>query len=161
MIRYSPKIILLLSFFVTGIVLSNASLDIALHDRIKKDPDYIQKFWVGLMDGNGSIQVNHWRHKNLQYRLIIKLKYCSENLYMLNLIASHIGGNVKIVGSNKFIIWVVNNRNHIYKIIQIFIKYPPLTSRLRAQLAFMLTCFEQNNVEWYLKARDKKYLNII
>ena len=160
MIRYSPKIILLLSFFVTGIVLSNASLDIALHDRIKKDPDYIQKFWVGLMDGNGSIQVNHWRHKNLQYRLIIKLKYCSENLYMLNLIASHIGGNVKIVGSNKFIIWVVNNRNHIYKIIQIFIKYPPLTSRLRAQLAFMLTCFEQNNVEWYLKARDKKYLNI-
>ena len=159
MIRYSPKIILLLSFFVTGIVLSNASLDIALHDRIKKDPDYIQKFWVGLMDGDGSIQVNHWRHKNLQYRLIIKLKYCSENLYMLNLIASHIGGNVKIVGSNKFIIWVVNNRNHIYKIIQIFIKYPPLTSRLRAQLAIMLECFEKNNVEWYLNVRDKKYLN--
>ena len=29
---------------VTGIVLSNASLDVSLHDRIKKDPKYIQKF---------------------------------------------------------------------------------------------------------------------
>jgi cytochrome c oxidase subunit 1 len=29
---------------VTGVVLANASLDLALHDRIKKDPHYIQKF---------------------------------------------------------------------------------------------------------------------
>ena len=165
-LRYTTPILFVLGFLalftiggLTGIVLSNASLDIALHDRIKKDPDYIQKFWVGLMDGDGSIQVNHWRYKNLQYRLVIKLKYCSENLSMLNLITTHIGGNVKIIGSNKFIIWVVNNRNHIYKIIQIFIKYPPLTTRLRAQLAFMVECFEHNNVELYLNARDLKYSN--
>jgi hypothetical protein len=24
---------------------------------------YISRFWVGLMDGDGSIQVNHWRGK--------------------------------------------------------------------------------------------------
>ena len=47
----------------------------------------------------------------------------------------------------------------IILIIKIFIKYPPLTTRLRAQLAFMLECFEQNNIEWYLNARNKKYLN--
>jgi hypothetical protein len=144
---------------LTGVVLSNASLDIALHDRIKKDPDYVQKYWVGLMDGDGSIQVNHWRYKNLQYRLVIKLKYCSENLSMLNLIGSYIGGRVRIIENNKFVIWVVDNRKQIHKIIEIFIKYPPLTTRLRAQLAFMLECFEQNNVEWYLNARNNKYLN--
>jgi cytochrome c oxidase subunit 1 len=56
------------------------------------------------MDGNGSIQVNHWRYKNLQYRLVIKLKYSTENLRMLNLIATHIGGFVRITKNNQFII---------------------------------------------------------
>jgi len=145
---------------VTGVVLANASLDLALHDRIKKDPHYIYKFWVGLMDGDGSIQVNHWRHKSLQYRLVIKLKYYIENLSMLNLIKYHIGGFVKVIEDDKFIIWVVNDRKQIQRIIEIFVSYPPLTSRLRAQLAFMLECFQQNNVVWYLNARSKKYLNL-
>jgi DNA-binding transcriptional regulator WhiA len=142
---------------LSGIILANASLDIAMHDRIKKDPHYILKFWVGLMDGDGSIQVNHWRYRNLQYRLVIKLKYCSENLTMLNLIAKHIGGHVKTTRKNPFIIWVVNDRKQILEIVQIFTSYPPLTSRLRAQLAFILECFEKNSVEWYLDARNKKY----
>ena len=165
-LRFTTPLIFTLGFLalftiggVTGVVLANASLDLALHDRIKKDSHYIHKFWVGLMDGDGSIQVNHWRYSNLQYRLVIKLKYCIENLTMLNLIKYHIGGNVKIIKNNKFVIWVVNERKHIQNLINIFISYPPITSRLRAQLAFMLECFQQNNVEWYLKARNKKYLN--
>jgi cytochrome c oxidase subunit 1 len=68
----------------SGVVLANASLDIAFHDRslvyftyifclriliskryisdIKQNRDlneYIKMFWVGLMDGDGNIQVNH------------------------------------------------------------------------------------------------------
>ena len=144
---------------VTGVVLANASLDLALHDKIKIKKDYIQKFWIGLMDGNGSIQVNHLKYKNLQYRLVIKLKYCIENLIMLNIIKNHIGGKVQIIENNKFIIWVVNEKKYIQYLINIFISYPPVTSRLKGQLAFMLECFQQNNVEWYLNARNKKYLN--
>ena len=58
-------------------------MDIALHDRtltvssiaLFSVQDHFKKFWVGLMDGDGSIQVNHWRKKFLQYRIIIKLYY--------------------------------------------------------------------------------------
>jgi hypothetical protein len=144
---------------LSGIILANASLDIAMHDRIKnKDPSYIQKFWVGLMDGEGSIQVNHWKRKTLQYRLVIKLRHCSDNVEMFNLISKNIGGKVKIIKNNKYVIWVVDSRKSILKIIKIFDTYPPLTSRLRAQLNFMLECFKRNDVEWYLNSRNSKYL---
>jgi LAGLIDADG endonuclease len=66
---------------------------------------------------------------------------------MLNLIVNFIGGKIKIKGKNRFVIWDVNNIKQIQKIIKIFIKYPPLTTRLKAQLTFMLECFEQNNVD--------------
>ena len=146
-LRYTTPLLFVLGFLalftiggLTGVVLANASMDIALHDRIKKDPDYIKKFWVGLMDGDGSIQVNHWRYQNLQYRLVIKLKYCSENILMLNLIEKQLGGRVRISspspgpvqegpvqdggtgGINKYAIWVVDSKKQIQEIIKIFIK---------------------------------------
>jgi hypothetical protein len=146
---------------VTGVILANAGLDIALHDKTIKDLDYIKKFWVGLMDGDGSIQVNHWRLKNLQFRLIIKLKNCAENFYMLNLIKKDIGGIVRAINNNKFVIWVADNRKLIIKLITIFDNYPPLTIRLQAQLKFLKECLNNNNVELYLKNRDFKYLNFV
>ena len=142
---------------LTGVILANASLDIAFHDKLKKDPDYIKKFWVGLMDGDGSIQVNHWRKKNLQFRLIIKLKYHYNNIDMLNLIKKNLKGRV-VNHKEEFILWVVDDRKLIMDIIQIFDKYPPLTSRLHAQLSFMKSCLLHNDIDKYFKERDRKYL---
>lgn len=163
-LRFTTPLLFVLGFLalfttggVTGVVLANASLDIAMHDRLVKDPSYLKKFWVGLMDGDGSIQVNHWRQKNLQYRLIIKLRNCTENVFMLNLIGKDIGGKVKTVSKDKFVIWVVDSKKSILKIISIFNTYPPLTSRLNAQLKFMLECIKRNDVDWYLDFRGNKY----
>lgn len=141
----------------TGVILANAPIDLTLHDRKFKDSDYILKFWVGLMDGDGSIQVNHWKNKNLQYRQIIKLKYTTSNLNMLNIIQSQLGGMVRIIKKDLFVIWVVNERSKIMKILKIFEIYPPLTSRLNAQIKFLLKCLEHNNVKKYLDTRDFKY----
>ena len=99
---------------LSGVVLANASLDIAFHDKhlflffiitvvsnitlINREKicykiynnDYIEKFWVGLMDGNGNIQINI-NKKKLEYRFIIKLNSLKSNYNMLITIAKTIG----------------------------------------------------------------------
>lgn len=121
--------------------------------------EHIIKFWVGLMDGNGSIQVNHWRKLYLQYRLIIKLKNTKSNYNMLKLFKPIIGGNVKIVSNNKFVIWVVDDKKEIINIIKIFDKYPLLTTNKRGQLLFMKENLIKNDIKWYLNNRNNKYNN--
>lgn len=141
---------------LTGVVLANASIDLAFHDKNKKDSEYIKKFWVGLMDGDGSIQVNHWRKKNLQFRLVISLKYTNQNFEMLNILKISIGGRVNFLKKEK-VLWVVDNQNDIINIIKIFDKYPPMTFRLISQLKFMKICLLDKNVDNYLKTRNLKY----
>jgi cytochrome c oxidase subunit 1 len=100
---------------LSGVVLANASLDIAFHDKHLflfsiitvvsniiftsnrekicykiYNNDYIEKFWVGLMDGNGNMQINI-NKKKLEYRLIIKLNSLKSNYNMLIIIAKTIG----------------------------------------------------------------------
>ena len=175
---------------LTGVILSNASLDIAFHDTraqyfvnycnlwagvmghstiipvtrpnnkdnsIWAPRDYIKMFWVGLMDGDGSIQVNHWRKKSLQYRLVIKLSMSPSNYEMLVKIAKYIGGHVRITGKDKDVIWVVNNKETIKDIIKIFDVYPPLTSKKLCQLKFLKECILRDSVDWYLLNRNNKY----
>lgn len=112
-------------------------------------------FWVGLMDGDGSIQVNHWRKKNLQYRLVIKLSNITSNYNMLVEIAKVIGGTVRVVGNS--VIWVVNDKKEIENIIKIYDKYPPLTSKKICQLSFLKSCLADNSVKNYLCYRNNKY----
>lgn len=201
--------------FVSGVVLANASLDIAFHDTVwifelsmlipslfvmvkagfeatpnfffyiyhdilKKKvrnyslsynnncsyndlsdnnnyKEYIKMFWVGLMDGDGSIQVNHWRKQSLQYRLVIKLSNLKSNYNMLVEVAKVVGGTVKITGKKADVIWVVNKKEEIIEIIKIFDTYPPLTSKKICQLAFLKTCLTETSVEKYLSTRDTKF----
>jgi cytochrome c oxidase subunit 1 len=167
---------------LSGVVLANASIDIAFHDKhlylysmiytsmlsllhnvnLKNksiDDEYIKKFWVGLMDGNGSIQVNHYQMKILQYRIIIKLNYLESNYKMLIKIAKIIGGTVIILKNKKEVIWIVDKKDTILKIIDIFTIYPPLTSRLICQIKFLKVCLNNVSVKDYLKNRNSKYNN--
>lgn len=183
---------------MSGVVLANASLDIAFHDRVftnifdvlipsigslantvlympnvslKMDnkhnvsdipynhdyEEYIKMFWVGLMDGDGSIQVNHWRKKSLQYRLVIKLPNIRSNHNMLIKIAKILGGTVIITGKGLDVIWVVNDKKQVQEIIKIYDTYPPLTSKKICQLAFLKACLTKTSVETYLLNRNLKY----
>ena len=127
-----------------------------LLDKINYN-EYIKIFWVGLMDGDGSIQVNHWRGKSLQYRLIIKLSNFKSNSNMLIEIAKVVGGTVKITDKGTNVIWVVNKKQEVEEIIKIYDTYPPITSKKICQLAYLKTCLIQTSVKIYLLNRNFKY----
>jgi hypothetical protein len=64
---------------------------------------HLAAFTVGLIDGDGSFQVNHWRRKILQYRLVVKLALKPHNMDMLTLIAARYGGSVRTVHTGEFV----------------------------------------------------------
>lgn len=159
---------------LTGIVQANAGVDVALHDRevliriirgvvgvpITSKQRYYKRFWVGLMDGDGSIQVNHWRGTNLQFRFIIKMKNTRANEKMLRLLASELGiGNVRISKDGKWVLWVENHQGKMHKQLRILEEYPPQTSRMTMQLSFFKEMLFSGDVKKYFLARDLKYSN--
>jgi hypothetical protein len=173
-LRYTTPLLFTIGFIalftiggLTGVVLANASMDIALHDKsltvcsigLLSVPDHLHPFWVGLMDGDGSIQVNHWRKKNLQYRMVIKLSNLKSNVQMLMLIKSQFKGHVRFTKNGQYVLWVLDNKKDILNAIKTFDIYPPVTSRLICSLTFLKTCLNHSNVETYLNSRNLKYSN--
>jgi hypothetical protein len=78
---------------------------------------------------------------------------------MLVKIAKTIGGIVRIVNKKKEVVWVVDEKDSIKNIIEIFYVYPPLTSRLTCQLEFLKVCLKDNSIKNYLINRNLKYSN--
>ena len=125
----------------------------------RSERDYISQYWVGLMDGDGSVQVNHWRKKSLQYRLVINLKSDPGglNLFLLERVRECVGGSVTIDTKGGRIVWVENHRKRVLEILKLFNDHPPVTRRVCFQWHFLRECMKRQSVEWYLLNRSKKY----
>nr|YP_010437020.1 hypothetical protein NQY40_mgp08 [Ulva meridionalis]UTA96494.1 hypothetical protein [Ulva meridionalis]UTA96554.1 hypothetical protein [Ulva meridionalis]UTA96611.1 hypothetical protein [Ulva meridionalis]UTA96663.1 hypothetical protein [Ulva meridionalis]UTA96716.1 hypothetical protein [Ulva meridionalis] len=101
-----------------------------------------EQFFLGLLEGDGSIQVNPWKKRYLQYRIIVKLKYTNANYIMCTKIQKQLGiMNLHI--RHGFIIMVEDNRVKIRNIMLIIEKYGLLLTHRRKQYAFFKYCYSK------------------
>lgn len=128
-------------------------------NNFKYSIEYIEQFWVGLLEGDGTITVD--KQKNcLRVRIVISLLNSKENFEMLTLITEIIGGRVIIERKDKYVTWIASNKSHLIKAFGILAKYPLLTSRKQLQLNFALRCLSNPDLENFVKNRNDKYNNI-
>lgn len=73
---------------------------------------YILNFTIGLLMGDGSYQINHWKKKYLQYRIVIKLKYHFSNIIMLQELRDYFKIGT-IVVSEKYVLWAINDKKQV------------------------------------------------
>jgi hypothetical protein len=65
--------------------------------------NYIEPFFVGLLEGDGTITVDYISDRNKRVRIFIALKNLKENRFMLDLIVKYIGGRVAIERNNSYV----------------------------------------------------------
>jgi len=165
------------------VILANASLDLAFHDKsinskIEKEyknnltnvmnsnvllfnKDYIEQFFVGLLEGDGTItcNLNSNKSNSIIIRIVISLNNFPENLNMLNLIRDTIGGRILIERNNKYVTWIASNKNDLVKVLSILAKYPLLTARKQCQLDFAKNCLLKKDIKNFFINRNNKYNN--
>lgn len=121
-------------------------------------PQQLKAFAVGLIDGDGSLQVNQWRRKGLQYRLIVKLADKQGNRNMLSQLAKAFKGTVRTDMKNSTVAWVIDTRFVIQNtIVPLLTEFPPLTTRIRLQLSFVVKALNGMTMDEYFESRESKY----
>ena len=159
--------------------MANASLDTAFHDKLinkKKEinetdvislrsmadnNNYIEQYFVGLLEGDGTIttNLNSNRSNSIIIRIVISLKNRPENVSMLNKIKETLGGREIIERKNNYVTWIASNKNDLAKVFIVLAKYPLLTARKQCQLEFALNCLLEKNVTNFIVFRNTKYKN--
>lgn len=122
--------------------------------------NYLEQFFVGLLEGDGTITVDFINNFKKRVRIFIALKNLEDNKFMLNLIEKYIGGRVSIERNNRYVVWSATNRTDIAKIFTILAKYPLLTTRKQCQLDFAKKFINSNihmTKEDFCTLRDNKY----
>jgi hypothetical protein len=131
-----------------------------LHNN-KIDPRYLEPFFVGLFEGDGSMGLCRTSQggSGLYARFVINLKYTNENQQMLTLIKDHFGGCVSVYEhqSRTKVVWSATSKKSTALILTVFQKYPPLTSRHNSRLQYLIKCYKLNNWAYYADNRNSQY----
>ncbi len=125
--------------------------------------DHIKKFWVGLLEGDGSVIVRKNRNSQVYGSFEISLKYLKNNIYMLKIISKVIGGRIYYEKKQNIIIkvkWVAISKKDFNNCCVILSKYPFLTSRKICQLSHLKKCLINKDWDYHVKNRVFKYQTV-
>lgn len=131
-------------------------------DKYKLNPldrSYIEQFFVGLLEGDGTISCNLNRKSSITIRIFISLNNLPENYSMLSKIQQVVGGRVVIERKESYVTWIASNPKDLAKVLVVLAKYPLLTARKQCQLEFAKNCLLKKDVDNFLTNRDNKYNN--
>lgn len=133
-----------------------------IYNIMKLKQAYFEPFFVGLFEGDGSLHMGRTKHgKNkpsLSYPVAqISLKDKPENKTMLDLVAFHFGGHVSPERKTLKIKWTANSQASIRKILDVFQRYPLLTSGKICQLKHARACLNDRSWSYHELHRNHKY----
>lgn len=128
------------------------------YNKFKCSKEYVEQFWLGLLEGDGTITVDKQRN-TIRIRIVISILSSKENFEMLKLIQEVVGGRVIIERQNKYITWIASSKSDLIKAFCLLQKYPLITSRKQHQLNFALSCFSNPDLDNFIKNRNEKYNN--
>jgi hypothetical protein len=141
-------------------ILSTASIDNTnLSIKSIENNNYIEQFFVGLLEGDGSINTTISSKNSIKVRFVIALKNDINNQKMLEKIQKVIGGRVCIERQDKYVTWIASNKTDINKILFIIARYPLITVRKQCQLEFAKNCLLYNDVKNFIENRKNIYKN--
>lgn len=142
---------------------NNIAINKIISEKTDKElTDYIEQFFVGFLEGDGTITVDYLNDSKKRVRIFISINNLENNRFMLDLIVKHIGGIVAIERNNRYVTWYATNRTDLAKVFAILAKYPLLSSRKQCQLDFAKDFINSTRVlskEEFHKLRDDKYKN--
>lgn len=140
---------------------------ISKNNQINKE--FIEPFFVGLFEGDGTITC-YLNKSKLNIYIVVKftiaLSDTPSNKKMLESIQSIIGGNIgthnkkdKDGKAIAYVTWDAKSKQAISNVLDVLTKYPFITARKQCQLEFAKTCLE-NPFITTLKDRDEEtFLN--
>jgi hypothetical protein len=150
--------------FINEKLSSIVNLDMFLKQKNEAEIiNYMEQFFVGLLEGDGTITVDYISDRSKRIRIFIALKNLEENRFMLNLIVKYIGGRVAIERKDAYVTWYATSKTDLAKVFIILARYPLLTSKKICQLDFaknyVINSSTDISKEEFHILRDNKYKN--
>ena len=115
-------------------------------------------YFIGLLEGDGSIQVNQWKQRILQFRIVIKLKQTPLNYALCATLKQQIGF-LNLHVRHGYVLLIQDDQKKLHKLIKLLDTYPFLTQKMHLDYTFFKYClFTKPSLSEFSFLKENKQL---